>query len=143
MGLMFEAFHLDGGTGWTRSFLSFPSTKSDRMMTLEILVADAVDPNADTSLAIDRIQVATSPSVLITNGGFDSNFDGWTTEGNVGIYSTLDDLFVGGPVAGTGPTEGEVYALISTAGVPEPASTTLLIWGSLVVGCLRRKLPTR
>jgi hypothetical protein len=141
-GLMFDAFHVDGGTGWTTGFLSITPAPGDRMVRLEILVADTFDRNADTSLAIDKLQarsVTGGPITTLINPSFEAQFNGWTTDGNVGIYATLDDLFLGGPEPGTGPTDGEVYALISTAGVPEPTSTTLLIFGGFAVVFRQRR----
>lgn len=59
-GLMFDAFHIDGGTGWMSSHLSFAPAANDRTLSLEILVADTYDRNADTSLAMDGFHSADS-----------------------------------------------------------------------------------
>lgn len=140
-GLMFDAFHIDGGTGWRSGALSFAPNANARALTLEVLVADTFDRNADTSLAIDGLRaldVTGAPIASLVNPGFEALFNGWTSEGNVGIYTTLEDLFVGGPEPGTGATEGERFALISTAGVvPEPASAALLALGVLALLGLR------
>ncbi len=146
-GLMFDAFHLDGGTGWITGALSFAPHAVDRPLTLEFLVADAVDRNADTSLAIDRLlarHVTGAPITSLVNPSFEALFGGWTSEGNVGTYTTLDDLFVGGPEPGTGPTDGNRFALISTAGiVPEPTSFGLLAICCIVTVFCRSAATTR
>ncbi len=143
-GLMSDAFHIDGGTGWMSGALSIAPNANDRMLTLEILVADTFDRNADTSLAIDRLvarDVTGAPIASLVNPGFEALFNGWTSEGNVGIYTTLDALILSGPESGTGPTEGDRYALISTAGaVPEPASSALLVFVSLALCASRRSI---
>lgn len=138
---MYDAFHLDGGTGWTRSFLSFPSAQDERALKLEMLVADAVDPNADTRLAIDNIEMLAGGSIASpTNPHFEAQLSRRNTEGNVGVYTTLGDLFVGGPEPGTGPTDGKLYALMSTAGrVPELSSVCLLGLACAAIVALARR----
>lgn len=132
LGLMLDAFHLDGGSGWATSFLSFPPAAAARELVLQFLVADAVDRNADTSLAIDRIEardVTGAPIATLTNPGFEAQLTDWTVAGNAGSYTELVGLFNGLPVVGTEATDGKWYAVVSTAGVavPEPASLALLI----------------
>lgn len=144
-GLTIDAYHLDGGTGWATAALSFPPTAADRPLSLEILVADTFDHFADTSLAIDNLRardVTGATIASLTNPSFEGLLVGWTGEGNVGVYQQLTDLFGGvAPVAGTAPTDGKLYAVVSTGGsVPEPASLGLACLAA-VATC--RRSPSR
>ena len=142
-GLMFDAFHLDGGTGWTTDFLSIAPAASDYLVTLEFLVADAVDGNADTSLAIDDIEARSAtggPIATLVNPSFETMLNGWIVAGNAGNYAQLEDLFVGGPEPGTSATDGELFGMVSTAGVPEPSGVFMLLLGAWIVAAARKRL---
>ncbi len=134
-GLMFDAFHIDGGTGWEQAFLSIPSAATNYPLALEILVADTVDRSADTTLAIDNIRalnVQGLPIASLMNPSFESQLAGWTVEGNAGVQVSMVDLATNTMlVPGTGATDGKWYAVVSTGGqIPEPGSICIAAVGS-------------
>ncbi|WP_425395068.1 PEP-CTERM sorting domain-containing protein [Aeoliella sp.] len=148
IGLMYDGYHLHGGTGWRTGFLSIP--QGGQTYALEILVADSVDRGAISSLAVDYIRARDLQGNLIPsleNPSFELGLAGWTSEGNTGIYNTLTDLFTGTmQVAGTQAEDGKLYALVSTGGeliVPEPS--TMFLAGAAVLGLWRwrRRWPTK
>jgi hypothetical protein len=85
-------------------------------------VVDVTTDQFSSGLLLSDISLT---SGIIVNGSFGTgDFTGWSTIGNTSVVTS--DF-------GISSTNGPFQALISTASVPEPSSTVLLVLGSLGV----------
>ena len=95
-------------------------------------VVDVTTDQFSSGLLLSDISLT---SGTIVNGSFGTgDFTGWSTIGNTSVVSS--DF-------GISPTDGTFQAFISTASVPEPSSTVLLVLGGLGVSVLFRFRKTK